>query len=196
VALLVGLVVEQTRGGRAAVAACGGLFVAALVATVLLGAWGRGGPFDEVIDETLTGTRVVLWHDALVLTSDQPVVGVGPGNFATASPIAAADPDLRWAHNEFLQSGAETGLLGYAFVVGLFLWGFVALGAGEAGRAATLSAAGLATLGIHASVDYVLHFPFVALAGAAVVGLGLGAMRAAGRPSLEPAPVVVVGGPA
>jgi O-antigen ligase len=199
VTLVVAVVVGQTRGGRAAVAACGGLVVAALVATVFLGAWARGGPFDRVLDETIGETRVVLWHDALVLTSEHPVLGVGPGNFATASPIAASDPDLRWAHNEFLQSGAETGLLGYALVAGLFLWGFLALGAGVPGRAAVLSAAGLATLGIHASVDYVLHFPFVALVGAAVVGLGLGATRAARREpteSAEPAPIVVVGGPA
>jgi O-antigen ligase len=196
VALLVAVVVEQTRGGRAAVAACGGLFVAALVATVLLGAWGRGGPLDRVIDETITGARVALWHDALVLSSERPVFGVGPGNFASASPVAASDRDLRWAHNEFLQSGAETGLVGYALVVGLFLWGFVALGAGELGRAAALSAAGLATLGIHACVDYVLHFPFVAFAGAAVVGLGLGITRSVGREPAEPEPLVVVGGAA
>jgi O-antigen ligase len=196
VALLVAVGLEQTRGGRAAVAACGGLFVAALVATVVLGAWGRGGPFDRVLEETITGTRVVLWHDALVITSEHPATGVGPGNFASASPIAAADPDLRWAHNEFLQSGAETGLLGYALVAGVFLWGFLALGAGEPGRAAALSAAGLATLGIHASVDYVLHFPPVALVGAAVVGIGLGVTRAGHREPAELAPLVSVGGAA
>jgi O-antigen ligase len=192
VTLLLAMGVEQTRGGRAAVAACGGLFVAALVATVLLGAWGRGDPLESVFDATITGTRVVLWHEALVLTSEHPVLGVGPGNYASSSAIAASDRDLGWAHNEFLQSGAETGIIGYALVAGLFLWGFVALGAGELGRIAALSAAGLATLGIHASVDYVLHFPSVAVVGAAVVGLGLGVTRVGRRAPADP--VAVMGG--
>jgi len=115
------------------------------------------------------------------------VFGVGPGRFADASPTASRDPDLRWAHNEFLQSGAESGLPGFVLSVLLFLWGFGALwaNAGHAaneGFATALGAAALATLGAHASVDYVLHFPAVALAGGALVGSALGAGATRYRP--------------
>jgi hypothetical protein len=105
---------------------------------------------------------------------DEPLVGVGPGRFAAESPTAASDPDLRQAHNEFLQSGAESGVLGYILIVSLVLWGFAALGTSSERLSGPLAAAGLAILGIHASIDYVLHFPAVALAVAAVVGTGLG----------------------
>lgn len=191
----VALAIERWRGGRAAVAACGGLFVAALVTTIVLGAIGprdAGGPLDRVIGATVTEERVGLWNDALSLTARHPLLGVGPGGFALAGRIASSDPDLRWAHNEFLQAGSETGLLGYAFAVGVFLWGFVALGQGSPGRVAALSAAGLAILGIHASLDYVLHFPFVTIIGAAVLGAGLGAARrepARTRPTSSTGPI-------
>jgi O-antigen ligase len=186
VAILLAIGVDKARGGRAAVAACGGLFVAVLVATVVLGAWGRGGPLDRPVDAAISDTRVALWHDALALTAEHPILGVGPGGFAPASAAARSDPDLGWAHNEFLQSGAETGLPGYALVVAAFLWGFLALAAGHPDRVSALTAAGLATLGIHASVDYVLHFPAVAAVGAAVVGIGLGAKRWDHREPAEP----------
>ena len=187
-ALVVALVVERAAGGRAAVAVCGALFVVTLVASIALGAWGGRsgpGPFDRLIAGTISQERVVLWNDALSLTARHPLLGVGPGRFADESAIAAADPDLRWAHNEFLQAGAETGLPGYVLAVGVFLWGFAALWQGSPGRSAAVAAAGLATLGIQASVDYVLHFPYVVLAGAAVLGAALGASR--GHPGTAPA---------
>jgi hypothetical protein len=133
---------------------------------------------NRFVGTTITEERVALWNEALSIAAKHPLLGVGPGGFARTSAIALADPDLRWAHNEFLQAGAETGLPGYVFAIGIFLWGFAALAQGSPGRVAALSAAGLAVLGIQASVDYVLHFPFVVLMGAAVLGIGLGAGRA------------------
>ncbi len=74
---------------------------------------------------------------------------------------ARSTRDLRWAHDEFLQAGAEIGLLGYVLAVGLFLWGFAALGAGPPGGLRRCRRPAWRSLGIQASVDYVLHFPFV-----------------------------------
>ncbi len=176
----VALGVERLRGARAAVAACAGVFLVALVATIVLGAIGvrsGAGPLDRLVDATLSQERVALWNDALSITARRPMFGVGPGRFARTSPIALSDPDLRWAHNEFLQAGAETGLVGYALLVGVFVWGFAALAEGAPGRVAVLSAAGVSVLAVQATVDYVLHFPFVVLAGAAVLGAGLGITR-------------------
>jgi O-antigen ligase len=186
--LLVGIAVVQERrkGSRSAVVLCAGLFLAAFAATIVLGATGGGrdgGPLGDVIDRTLTDERVTLWNEALVVTVRHPAFGVGPGGFMGASATASSDPDLRWAHHEFLQAGAETGLVGGALTVGAFVWGFVALGQGSRGLLAPLGAAALATLGIQACVDYVLHFPLVVLIATAVLGSALGGSRGVRRPS-------------
>lgn len=171
------LVLERTRGARAAIVASAALLLATIVLTIALGASvPRGeGALGRVVSGTISEERVALWHDALTLMAAEPLLGVGPVRFASQSPTASADVDLRWAHNEFLQMGAETGIVGFALGVSVFLWGFAALWLGPPGRLAVLAAAALALLGMHASVDYVLHFPAVALAGAALLGTGLGA---------------------
>jgi O-antigen ligase len=180
------LVVERWRDGRSAVVLCAGLFGGAVAITIALGALGistSGGALDRVIEGTISAERVALWNDALATVARHPVLGVGPGGFAQSSATASSDPDLRWAHNEFLQAGAEVGLIGYGLAVAVFVWGFAALGRGSWGRVMAVSAAGLAVLGIQACVDYVLHFPFLVVVGAAVLGAGLGAAR--GAPALK-----------
>lgn len=182
VIVLIALAIERTRGGRAAVVVSGALFVLVLLATVALGARGVGdGPIDRAVRATLSEERVTLWHEALAITAGEPLLGVGPGRFASTSPTASADADLRWAHNEFLQAGSESGLIGFALAVGLFLWGFAALWVGSPTPIGALAAAALTLLGIHASIDYVLHFPAVALIAAAVLGTGLGSQQAGVR---------------
>jgi O-antigen ligase len=194
VVLLLALIVERERGGRAAVMVAAGLFVAALAVTVALGAIRLGtgtGPLDRLVQGTISEGRPQLWHEALSITAARPLVGVGPGAFAVTSPTAASDLDLRWAHNEYLQAGAESGVLGYLLATGIFLWGFAALWMGSPGRIGALGAAALALLGIHASVDYVLHFPAVAVAGAALLGASVGASRLSAdlvAPRADPVP--------
>lgn len=159
------------------------LLVVALAGTVVLGATGGGQgsgdrPVSSVIDATLSGRRIELWHDALVLMAEHPLLGVGPDRFSAESPTARADRDARWAHNGFLQQGAETGLVGLALLLGIFLWGLGRLGGGGAGSAigaiahgpAVAAGAAVAALGIHACVDYVLHFPTLPVAAAAILG--------------------------
>jgi O-antigen ligase len=174
----ISLVLERVRGARWSIAATGGLFAVTLALTLTIGAGVLDG--DEALGR-LAGDaisqRAVLWDEALALMVEHPVFGVGPGRFAVLSPTASGDSDLRWAHNEFLQTGAEIGVVGFVLCVSLFLWGFVALWLGAPGILAALASAALALLGMHASVDYVLHFPAVALAGATMLGTGLGAPR-------------------
>lgn len=158
------------------------LLLAALATTIVLGAWGGGeGPGDRtvslVIDATLSGRRLELWHDALVLMAEHPVLGVGPGRFRVESPTARSDADARWAHNGFLQQGAETGVPGLALLAGIFLWALArcdsrsdASGAAIGDASALVAAAAVAALGIHACVDYVLHFAVLPVAAAAILG--------------------------
>jgi O-antigen ligase len=186
--LLASTIVARLRGRRAAAVVCGAVFVAVLFASLAAGAIGvpDGQEGDALFGATV---RIALWHEALVIAAAEPVLGVGPGRFAEVSPTASRDPDLRWAHNEFLQAAAEMGLPGYLLVVSLFLWGFVALWAGGSGVGTVLGAAGLAVLGAHASVDYILHFPAVAIAGGALLGAALGAQAPRRGARTVPVPV-------
>ncbi|HEX6331131.1 MAG TPA: O-antigen ligase family protein [Actinomycetota bacterium] len=167
----------RPRWARPAVLAAGALFLAVLATTLVLGAGYRAGEGGGALRSVLTERRVVLWHESLEILLDHPG-GIGPGRFAEVAPTALADRDARWAHNAFLQQGAELGWIGLGVTVLLFLWGFARLWAHPHSDAVVaLGAAALAALGIHASVDYVLHFPAVPLAAAALVGAAQAAPR-------------------
>lgn len=149
-------------------------FLLVLGATTLLGADppSEDSRMGQVLDATLERERLVLWHEAIAMVEAEPVLGVGPGRFDELSPSARRDADLWWAHHGFLQQGAETGVPGAALLVATFVWGYVRLGwARGAARAAPILAIGVLALGLQACVDYVLHFPAVALAASALVGV-------------------------
>jgi O-antigen ligase len=166
------------RGSRISVAILGVVFAAAMVATIALAATRSLAP-RAVADggATIIGMergRLALWRDAFLVMHDHPWTGVGPGRYQEVSPIGSRDRDRRWAHNEFLQQGAEGGVVGLILLVALVGWGFTRLGMSTAPNELTaLGAASLAALGIHASVDYVLHFPAIPLMCAALVATGM-----------------------
>jgi len=169
---------------RTSIIAMASLMLFVIAGTVILAAgFERGGGESSELESALSARRLVLWHDALVMIQDEPLVGVGPGRFDSESPTARSDQDAQWAHNDFLQHGAETGLVGAGLLLAVFLWGFWRLGTGRRGHgAAVVAAAGLAALGIHASIDYVLRFPGLPLVAAALVGWAI----TAGRTREEP----------
>lgn len=173
-----GLLPGTAIRARAVVSTCGALFVAALVITAILGATYRthegGRLVGPAVNAGLSELRLRLWHDAVVLVREHPVMGVGPGRFAAVSPTAQANRDARRAHNEFLQQGAEQGIPGALLAAGLFLWGFARLRAARPDRFTVLAAVALAALGIQASIDYVLHFSAVPLTAAALLGAATG----------------------
>jgi O-antigen ligase len=187
------LVARDGRGVRLVVAGCTVLFLLALGATAAVGAAGTGGSRGApgVVEQALSQRRVALWHDALALMAAHPLTGVGPGRFAQESPVARSDVDATRAHQEFLQQGAEQGVLGLALLVALVLWGFARLwvtGSGDGFVA--LGAVALAVVSVHACVDYVLHFPAIPIAGAALVGA---AQAAGSRPARRVETMVAVG---
>jgi O-antigen ligase len=102
-----------------------GLTRAILLATATLGLGyepgRRVGPVDRLLDANLTERRVALSSDTVDLFQSEPLTGVGPGRFRALSPTALADQDARWAHNEYLEVAAETGVFGLILVVGLVL---------------------------------------------------------------------------
>lgn len=121
----------------------------------------------DVVDER----RVALWADAAVIAHEHPLDGAGPGRFQDLSPTSRSDADARWAHSDFLQQAAEGGVVAMALLLAAFGWGFARLwAAGAEDPFTALGAVALASLGLHAGVDYVLHFPLLALVGVALVG--------------------------
>ncbi|MGH2704396.1 MAG: O-antigen ligase family protein [Actinomycetota bacterium] len=176
----------RRRGGATGRRVWAGLFLGAMViSTTFAIAYrpGRPGLLGQMVTSSLSENRPRLWHEALVMLRESPLLGTGPGRFQELSPTARRDPDVLWAHHEFLQQGAEAGVPGLLLLTSLWGWAFVALGPSDAnGRPAELAAAGLSALGIHACVDGILHFPLVPLAAAALVGSGMS------RPSSQDPP--------
>lgn len=176
--LLIASLPATRRAGaaRKVVLLAGAAVGVALTATVALGATydvaaPRDDPLSRVLDRGLSERRIVLWSEALDLLADQPVRGVGAGRFAQESPTARSDDDARWAHSAFLQQAAENGAPGLLAFLALSGWVFAVLhrAAGRDPSAAVGALAAGALLG-HATLDYVLHFPAVALLAAVVVG--------------------------
>jgi O-antigen ligase len=168
----------RSLGTRVAAAGCAALFIAVLGTTVVLAvsydARDRSSLVDRVVDASIDERRAVLWHEALGMMREHPGVGVGLGGFQVLSPTARSDPDARWAHNSFLQQGAETGIIGVVLLTLLFLWGFASLGtSAKLDTLGVLGAVSLSALGIHACVDYILHFPAVPITAAALVGAAM-----------------------
>lgn len=173
---------RRSMFGKRLVVALAALFLIPLAITVIVGstysAQNRSDVLDRVVDSTVSQRRATLWHEALQMLVDHPGMGIGIRGFQVLSETAQSDRDARWAHNTFLQQGAETGLAGLLLVVGIFVWGFVSLRTAPTIDAVTvLGAVGLAALGIHASMDYILHFPAVPLTAAALVGAAGAARR-------------------
>ena len=147
------------------------------------------GPLDWLVAQTLSGNRGQLWAEALDAAVANPMEGVGTSRFSQVSGTAGADLDLRWAHNAFLQIAAETGFPGMALALSLLVWAFTRLWVGGRDAATGVAAAGLAAMVVAASIDYVWHFPAVALATAAIAGAGGGVARS-GLTGSTPRPAV------
>jgi hypothetical protein len=166
------------RGARVAIAICGLAFVTVLASTVWLGVTRDPGSAPtgiaaRIADAGLTQRRLDLWHDALTILRHHPD-GIGLGRFHEVSPTALSDADAMYAHNQFLEQGAELGWAGLVLLTGLFAWGLLRLWMVPSADVVTaLAAAAVAGLGIHASVDYVLRTPDVVVAVAALLGTGM-----------------------
>ena len=80
--------------------------------------------------------RLQIWSRGIDYTLKYPVLGLGPDNFPAAegmlSPLADRQQlgvGLKWsaAHNSFIQVGAELGVPGLAFFLGLLITTFATL---------------------------------------------------------------------
>ena len=145
-------------------------------------------------------SRLDLWRDCLKLAIENPIFGVGPGNF----PVVA--PSLGWtagkqAHSVWMQQAAETGFPGVLALVAFFamavakLWPIARARLTDENRSRIAVASGL----IMSIVGFAVAGQFVSLAGleipyySAMIGVVLlrqnAALQAASAPSrsLHPA---------
>ncbi|MEE9606242.1 MAG: O-antigen ligase family protein [Myxococcota bacterium] len=201
-----GMAISGSRGGGLAAAAAVGALVAlvraprrlgAPVVTAALAAVGialatlpaaRPGliPAARDASESSMGIRWQVYEVAAHSALDAAPLGVGLGGFAAA--FATHRPaDLpyapRFAHNEFLHGAVE---LGAPFLLALGATGVLVLRRVLRGRerpralASWGGSAAIVAIAAHSLVDFTLHVPAIALAGAAAGGLAWGA---AGRVS-------------
>jgi O-antigen ligase len=155
--LTLGLVRSGSRGGFIALSAVA-LFIllrysaialrwrlsaAALVGVVLLGTasaqyWDQMGTIlsDTDYNRTEETGRLQIWSRGIGYMLQDPILGLGPDNFAAAegtlSPLADRQQygiGVRWnaAHNSFVQAGAELGVPGLALFVAIIVSAFAAL---------------------------------------------------------------------
>lgn len=83
--------------------------------------------FDKNPDTSM-GQRLVFWTTSFHLFQNHPFLGVGSGDFANEyakekakEPQWAVTPDTRNPHNQYVMTGATTGLLGLSFLFLIFL---------------------------------------------------------------------------
>lgn len=165
--IVVGGVLLPRRWARPAITCFIALFVATLIATAVVGIAG------DLPGPSVGERRVALWGEAVDLMAENPVLG--SGGFSELSPTAVSDADASWAHNEFLQLGAEHGVPALAAAVFLVLWLLVWLRRRAAMSTLALpAAAAVAALSVHACVDYVGHFALIPMFCAALVGTAVG----------------------
>lgn len=186
VALLLAVAVSISRPPRRLAGFAVGaiaLVFAATAFTVWLGLGGdvarSGNALVNFSLDQLSSRRSALWHDALVLAAGQPIRGVGAGRFPIESPTAQLFTDTGAAHSLLLQVAAEIGIGGATALLALICWVLWRMRVGgrmddasSPTRSQRLIGLVAATgLTVHASIDYVLSFPLVIVAGAIVAGL-------------------------
>ena len=112
--------------------------------------------------------RLLGWRGVVKMINDHPLVGSGPGTFATIytqyQPPGLARRRF-YAHNDYLQFIAETGLAAAVviawMIIALFRKGFKKLGSpSRLVRGSTLGAmAGIIAISVHSFSDFNLHIP-------------------------------------
>jgi O-antigen ligase len=141
-------------------------------------------------EEISKDTRSQIWSDTVSMIRAFPAAGCGLGayedgfvRFQTAAPMYTID----FAHNDYLQVAAESGVVGLLVMVGLG-WRLLAGAAGaarcgDAGRYAAAGCCGaLVAIGLHGLTDFNLYIPANGMAVAWVGGVA-GSYLRSGRPS-------------
>jgi O-antigen ligase len=110
---------------RAALAPLAVVMLAIVLGAVWIGVSGIVERFGDSVDQLVQfGTpdigRAGIWHGALNMIVAHPLLGVGLGAFETMYPTYGVSPSslrVNYAHNDYLQILAETGIVGAGLAV-------------------------------------------------------------------------------
>ena len=191
VALLLLLIKTHSRGGAlAGVASLMSLFVirkgishtlatffCAFVAMLIISIVVSTFRTEEAV--AFSSGRVIAWHETLKLFFNNPLFGVGLGNFSGQEIIVNSKYHNVWyaSHNVYLQLAAELGIIG----LGMYIVSFVLIVKGITYKdnspridykLTTISISILFVI-IYSALDYSVSMPFNALLASMVVGLFL-----------------------
>lgn len=129
--------------------------------------------------------RLLVWKDTLGLIGDFPLFGSGLGTFKWVFPLYKDSMELpvvyNYAHNDYLQLMAETGIIGFALLMGALasalLLAFRRILAFDAEpgslrlNVALGCLAGIVSILLHSFADFNLHIPANGLMFAFLMGL-------------------------
>ncbi|HEX6327298.1 MAG TPA: O-antigen ligase family protein [Jiangellaceae bacterium] len=167
--LLIAITAHRLR--RWVVLAAPFVVLATIATTIVLGLT-EGRLVTSSVFEEVSERRTSLWREAMEISVDEPVFGVGPGMFAQTSPTALANADARWAHSAYLQIAAEIGVVGAVLLGLVVLWVFGALFRSRQDvRLIVIGTAAVTALTVHAAIDYVAHFAVLVIVAALLAGL-------------------------
>ena len=183
-AVLLALYYTNSRGaivGLAAAMVClsllkyktvaGTIAAVALLGVIVVAAPSRGSEMDA--GESSAQTRIQSWAEGWNMLKSHPLTGVGFDQYL--------DYHIRVAHNSFVHTFAELGLLGAFCFVGMFYWFFKGLNllpqdtpeSAAWRRALISSAVGLLTCGWFLSRQYVHIFYIMIAVGASAVTISV-----------------------
>jgi len=137
ISLAVVLITSVLFAGRWRAQALGGTVAIATISVVLFVLLAPPEIRERIAQTTpgqasaATEGRVTLWQVAGRMVEDRPLIGVGLGSFQAASADYVLEPgtlgrtdqiidDPKVAHNVYLQSLAETGIVGALLLLGVF----------------------------------------------------------------------------
>lgn len=171
----------KRSGGKLAI-------IGVLGVAVLLGGWFGAGAVEARLATVTSGeafeSRIPMWTDALRAVPGTWLTGSGAGSFqwVEASVRTASNPNVVFdsAHNEYLESLVEGGIVGLGLTLLLAIGVLFVIGRGylrrrERSVGPMLMGAwfGLAALAFHSAGDFGIRIPAVALLAAAVAGFAV-----------------------
>ncbi len=123
VILIVGIIriFKSKKDLKKSLAVTVGMFIVLVVIGIVFSLF-RGGLFNMEDPTNPISLRLSNWNAALKIIADYPLLGVGPGNYATVYPryyMPGTQPS-QFAHNTYLQLASEIGIYFSLILLTLF----------------------------------------------------------------------------